>query len=134
MKTHYQRRATLCALLAIALPGTAMIATSGCGGKKDQSQIIGRLLNAPAEFANRDLDVVGKVVKTFDPTGGLLGLAAYQVEDGSGKIWVISRAGAPSVGQDIRLKARLRRDPLPVAISLPGVSLTLLDELERQRR
>ncbi|MBC7807330.1 MAG: hypothetical protein H7145_14415 [Akkermansiaceae bacterium] len=123
----------LCALLAVALPGAALVVT-GCGGKKDQSQIIGRLLNAPTEFANRDLDIVGKVVNTFDPTGGLLGLAAYQVEDGSGKIWVVSRAGAPSIGQEIRLKARLRRDPLPIAISLPGVSVTLLDELERQRR
>ncbi len=134
MKTQYRIRTMLCALLAVALPGTALIATAGCGGKKDQSQIIGRLLNSPTEFANRDLDIVGKVVNTFDPTGGILGLAAYQVEDSSGKIWVISRAGAPSVGQEVRLKARLRRDPLPIAVSLPGVSVTLLDELERQRK
>lgn len=133
MRTQYRTRTLLCALLAVALPGTALIAT-GCGGKKDQSQIIGRLLNSPTEFANRDLDINGKVVNTFDPTGGLLGLAAYQVEDGSGKIWVISRAGSPSIGQDIRLKARLRRDPLPVAVTLPGVSVTLLDELERAKR
>ncbi|MBC8138899.1 MAG: hypothetical protein H8F28_23735 [Fibrella sp.] len=133
MKTQNGTRTLLCALLAVTLPGMAMIVT-GCGGKKDQSQIIGRLLNSPTEFANRDLDIVGKVVNTFDPTGGLFGLAAYQVEDGSGKIWVISRAGAPSVGQDVRLKARLRRDPLPIAVTLPGVSVTLLDGLERQRR
>lgn len=133
MKIRYRTRTMLCALLAVALPGTALIAT-GCGGKKDQSQIIGRLLNSPNDFANKDLDITGKVVNTFDPTSGLLGFAAYQVEDGSGKIWVISRAGSPSVGQDIRLKARLRRDPLPVAVSLPGISVTLLDELERIRR
>ena len=131
MRTH-RTGAMVCALLAVAVP-SGLLAT-GCDKKNDDSAIIGRLLNSPNEFADKELSITGKVVNNFDPSSGLLGLAAYQVEDQSGKIWVISRAGSPSIGQEVRLKARLRRDPLPVAVSLPGVSLTLLDELERQKR
>ena len=131
--TKYSLRVALCAALALAVPGFAML-TTGCDEKKDNTQIIGRLLNNPTEFSDKELSVIGKVTNRFDPTNGLLGLAAYQVDDGSGKIWIISRAGAPEIGQELHLKARLRRDPLPVAVTIPGISLTLLDELERGKK
>jgi hypothetical protein len=122
-------RSRICALVlmtaALLLPGALV---GGCRGQKVDK--ISRVLALPEEFEDRDATVAGRVVRVFDPTQGLLDLAAYQVEDDSGKIWVISRNGAPSVGREVGLKGRVRKD-FRLGSELLGSVLT---EVERRTK
>ncbi|MBC8102939.1 MAG: hypothetical protein H7Z41_10160 [Cytophagales bacterium] len=85
-----------------------LLVASGCKGVKVDE--ISRILADPTSYAQKDVTVAGRVTRVLDPSSGLLNVAAYQVEDRSGKIWVISRSGAPSVGTEVGLKARIRQD------------------------
>ena len=101
-------RPTLAALLAVCLL-PALIATGGC--KRGAGiERISRILADPFAFETRDVTVAGRVTRVLDPSSGLLQVAAYQVEDDTGRIWVISRNGAPSVGREVGLKGRVRQD------------------------
>ena len=95
-------------LLAVAALFSVLTLTGCKGGPRTEE--IARLLADPGSFDGRDVTVIGRVTRVFDPTAGLLGLSAYQVEDKTGRIWVVSRTGAPSVGSEIGLKGRLRED------------------------
>ena len=121
-----------CRVCALALMAATLLLSGalvgGCKGQKLDK--ISRILALPDEFENRDATVAGRVVRVFDPTQGLLGLAAYQVEDDSGKIWVISRNGAPSVGREVGLKGRVRKD-FRLGNELIGA---VLSEVERHNR
>jgi hypothetical protein len=86
----------------------ASVLLAGCS--KNSYDMISRILADPSSYSGKDVSVAGKVTLIFDPTAGLIGLSAYQVEDKSGKIWVISRTGAPSLGSEVGVKARVRQD------------------------
>jgi len=114
---------------ALALMASAPL-LSGCKGTKVEQ--ISRVLADPTSFNDRDVVVAGRVVRTFDPTSGLLGLSAYQVEDKTGRIWIVSRNGAPSVGTEVGLKGRINRD-LNLG-SLGPITGAVLNEIERKTR
>jgi hypothetical protein len=122
-----QKFAPVVAVLWIALAAAATF-TGGCRGRNAEQ--ISRILADPATFTGRDVNVAGRVVRVFDPTQGLLGLSAYQIEDRSGKIWVISRHGTPSEGQEVGLKGRVRQD-FRLGSELFGA---VLSEVERRTR
>lgn len=117
---------------AILLAVVALISISvlaGCkGGPKVEE--ISRVLADPTAFRDKDVVVAGRVTRVFDPTSGLLGLSAYQVEDKTGKIWVVSRTGAPSVGTEVGLKGRLRED-FKLGSEVFGA---VINEVERRSR
>jgi hypothetical protein len=92
----------------IAFAVLASLLAAGCS--KSHMDMISQILADPASYSGKDVTVGGKVTRVFDPTAGLIGLSAYQIEDKSGKIWVISRSGAPSVGSEVGVKAKVRQD------------------------
>ena|SRR5690348_9821792 len=52
----------------------------------------------PGKYQGRDVTVVGEVTESF----GLLGNGAYQLNDGTGSVWVISQGfGVPGKGARI---------------------------------
>src|SRR5690348_4522510 len=56
---------------------------------------IGRINADPSRYQNRDVSVEGNVTSSF----GALGTGGYQIDDGTGKIFVISTgSGVPSKG------------------------------------
>lgn len=122
--SRFARSFAVLAIVSAALGGLA----GGC--KKTHLDPISRILNDPAAFAARDVTVAGRVTRVFDPSSGLLSLSAYQVEDRSGKIWVLSHQGAPSVGREVGLKGRVRQD-FRVGGELFGA---VLNEVERRTR
>jgi hypothetical protein len=122
MKQVFSAASVVAALFVLA--GLA----GGCKGERRDP--INRILADPASFASKDVTVAGRVVRVIDPTQGLLNYAAYQVDDGSGKIWVISRTGAPSEGQEVGLKGRVRQD-FKLGAELLGA---VLNEMERRTR
>jgi hypothetical protein len=54
----------------------------------------GRIQADPSRYQNRTVKVSGTVVTSV----GLLGSGGYQIEDQTGKIYVISQTGVPSKG------------------------------------
>ncbi|HEY2018481.1 MAG TPA: hypothetical protein VGH38_33475 [Bryobacteraceae bacterium] len=82
----------LSTILACALFATA------CGSVK-----IGRINADPSRFRNQTVHVTGNVVTSV----GLLGTGGYQVEDDTGRIYVISRSGVPSRGSRVTVTGRV---------------------------
>jgi hypothetical protein len=58
---------------------------------------IGRINADPSRFVNRTVRVNGTVTTSF----GALGKGAYQIEDSSGKIYVLSASGVPNKGSRV---------------------------------
>jgi hypothetical protein len=67
---------------------------SSCGATR-----INRILNDPTRWQNRTVRVDGTVTNAV----GAFVVGGYQVEDGTGKIFVISNRGVPSKGSRVRV-------------------------------
>jgi hypothetical protein len=76
----------------LVIAAAAML--TACGSIK-----IGRINADPSRYANRTVSVNGRVTNSV----GILGTGGYQIEDETGKIFVISRSGVPSRGADVRV-------------------------------
>src|SRR6187455_3114221 len=81
-----------CAIAALAL------LTAACGSVR-----IAKINADPSRYANRTVSVNGRVTNSV----GLLGTGGYQLDDGSGKIFVLSRTGVPSSGSAVRVTGKV---------------------------
>lgn len=81
---------TLC-LTVIAMSLTL----SACGPTR-----IGRILADPSRYQNRSVTVEGNVTNVV----GAFIAGAYQVEDPTGKIYVLSTSGVPNKGVRVQVK------------------------------
>lgn len=77
----------------IMLAMAAALVLSGCGTVR-----IGRILADPSRYQNRSVAVEGRVTNVV----GALNVGVYQVDDGTGKIFVVSNRGVPT--RDARVK------------------------------
>lgn len=68
--------------------------TAACGSVR-----IARINADPSRYANRTVSVNGQVTNSV----GFLGTGGYQIDDGTGTIYVISRTGVPSRGARVRV-------------------------------
>ncbi len=82
----------------IVLPLAAALLLAGCGTTR-----IGRILDEPNRYRNRTVRVNG----TVDTSFGALFTGVYQVDDGTGKIYVISNSGVPRKGTRVSVKGRV---------------------------
>ncbi len=118
------RRASVVALRAIAVVGVLLAA--GC---KEGRTRISSILNRPEEFRDRDVIIGGVVTKTNGADLVVTEAGAYQVDDGTGKIWVLTKNGLPERGQQVALKGTVAG-----GLRLGGESLgAVLREIERRR-
>jgi hypothetical protein len=63
-----------------------------------QHPSIGELTSNPARYAGKEVAVAGTVVSSF----GLLGSGAFELDDGTGRIWVLSQSyGVPGKGAKV---------------------------------
>ena len=81
---------TIVVLAAVLLAGCAPVT-------------IGRINADPSRFQNRTERVTGRVTNSV----GLLGKGGYQLEDNTGKIYVISGRGVPSRGAQVTVTGRV---------------------------
>jgi hypothetical protein len=85
-------------LIAALLASLALLA--GC----PQGHKISDLERNPGRYAGKEVAVSGTVSNSF----GALGTGAYEVDDGTGKIWVISTGyGVPSKGAHVTVAGGL---------------------------
>ena len=77
-----------------------VLVLTGCGATR-----IGRVLQEPYRYQNRDVTVEGRVTTAFGANiPGVNIPGVYQVDDGSGKIYVVSTRGVP--GKDARVRVK----------------------------
>jgi hypothetical protein len=72
----------------------------GCGARTKISDIN----QDPGRYSNKDVTVAGTVTESF----GALGTGAYQIDDGTGKIWIVStQSGVPGKGTQVAATGRI---------------------------
>lgn len=82
---------------------------------------IGRITADPSRFRNQTVRVSGTVTNSV----GVMGKGGYQIEDPTGKIYVVSGSGVPSRGSRVTVKGRV----LPGAEVLgTAVGVTIREE------
>ena len=69
-----------------------------------EKKSINQILADPQRYANREVGIEGRVVKSYS----VLGNGAYQVDDGTGKLWVVSKTGVPREGARVAVKGTIR--------------------------
>jgi hypothetical protein len=79
--------------------GFAVIGLSGCS----RTIHIRDLLDRPQEYDGKTVQVEGTVTQSV----GVLGTGAFEIDDGTGKIYVVARgSGVPREGAKTRAKGR----------------------------
>jgi hypothetical protein len=111
--------------LAFAL-GCALLA--GCG---ESTTRISDIAGSPDHYRDRAVNVAGEVSQVYELPLGITNVAAYRVSDGTGQIWVVSHAGAPVVGDRVRIKGRV--EPI-TALNVPVFGNILGSVIEEERR
>jgi hypothetical protein len=106
-------------LTLLLIVGTLVLAA--CPGRTS----IEKINRDPGRYSGKEVAIGGRVSNSF----GLLGSGVYQVEDGTGEIWVFSqRYGVPSNGAKVGVKGTISQ-----GFSFGGRSFALiLKETERR--
>jgi hypothetical protein len=92
-KIGYQPGALLSVIVFSALIMT------GC-----EQKTINEIKADPARYANREVTIVGNVTQSVS----VMGKGAYEIDDGTGKLWIISDTGVPRKGARVGVKGKIR--------------------------
>lgn len=117
-------RKTLLALMAAFVIVT--ILAVGCTDRIS----IAKILNNPDRYINKEVTIAGQVTKTYQVNLIISETGAYQVDDGSGKIWVITKSSVPSEGTQVGLTGTVsdKTDFLDVTLGV------LIQETDRRTK
>jgi hypothetical protein len=88
-----ERFALLAAMALVAL------IFSGCDQKT-----INEIKADPSRYANKDVAVAGNVTRSYSA----LGKGVYEIDDGTGKLWVVSDKGVPRKGTRVVVQGNIR--------------------------
>jgi hypothetical protein len=99
----------------------AMVVLAAC----PQQVTVAEIKADPGRFSGKEVTISGNVTSSF----GALGQGAYEVEDGTGKIWVLTESGGvPGQGARVRVSGRVN-----TGITFAGRSFgTVLRESSRK--
>jgi hypothetical protein len=87
---------------------------------------IARINSDPGRYRGKEVGVVGRVTDSY----GVLGNGAYEIDDGTGKIWVATRRGIPSRGTQVGTKGYVHN-----GFSFGGRSYgTVIEETDRRTK
>jgi hypothetical protein len=68
-----------------------------------KQETISRINADPGRYRNKDVGIVGNVTDSY----GVLGNGAYEIDDGTGRIWVVTTRGVPSKGSRVGTKGKI---------------------------
>jgi hypothetical protein len=89
-----------------------------------EKQTISRINADPGRYRNKEVGIVGTVTDSY----GVLGNGAYEIDDGTGRIWVVTMRGVPSRGSRVGAKGKIH-----TGLSWGGKSFgTVLQETDRK--
>jgi hypothetical protein len=114
-----QRSRKAAAVLAVLV--TTVLLTA-CPSQTNISKI-----NAdPDRYRGKEIGIAGTVTNSY----GALGQGAYEIDDGTGRIWVATRRGVPSRGSRVGAKGYVHN-----GFSFAGRSFgTVVEETDRRAR
>ena len=92
-RRRYERYALLVAAIVWAL------AMSGC-----EQKTINEIRANPSRYANHEVSVAGTVTRSYS----IVGRGAYEIDDGTGKLWIVSEKGVPREGARVVVKGTIR--------------------------
>ena len=105
----------------------AALLLAGC---KEGRTSISAILGQTDRYVDRDVYVGGTVVKAYAADLFIAEAGAYQVDDGTGKIWVLTKNGVPREGQEVSLKGTVAS-----GLKIGGETLgAFLREVDRRAR
>jgi hypothetical protein len=100
-----------------------LVVTVALASCKGGATPIKTLLDDPSRFDKQTVRIAG----TVDGGVGLLGYGSYHVDDGTGKLWVVSKSGgAPRDGAQVGVEGEFRS-----AFTLGDMSGVVLIEKQR---
>lgn len=84
--------------------GAVCLVLAGC----PEQTTIGRINEDPGRYVNREVTLHGTVSNSFGVALGGFGQGAYELDDGTGKIWIlVEKGGTPSKGARVRTVGRV---------------------------
>lgn len=108
------------AVFLVLLIGTLLL--TACPSQTN----IAKINRDPDHYRNKEVGIVGRVTDSY----GVMGAGAYEIDDGTGKIWVATRRGVPSRGSRVGTKGYIHS-----GFSFAGRSFgTVLEETDRRSR
>lgn len=112
---HLLKKLTLASL---AISATLLL--TACPKQTTISQI-----NAdPGRYRNKEVGLVGRVTDSY----GFMGKGAYELDDGTGRIWVATERGVPGRGARVGIKGHVIN-----GITIGGRNFgTVLEETDRK--
>jgi len=84
-------------LLSAILVG--MLALTACPSKTT----ISKINSDPGKYQNKEVGLIGTVTDSY----GVLGNGVYELDDGTGRIWVVTTRGVPSRGSRVGVSGRV---------------------------
>lgn len=107
-------------VLAVLIATTLLL--TACPDQTNISKI-----NAdPDRYRGKEIGIVGRVTDSY----GVMGAGAYEIDDGTGKIWVATRRGVPSKGSRVGAKGYVHN-----GFSFAGRSFgTVMEETDRRTK
>jgi hypothetical protein len=83
----------------------------------------------PGRFLNKEVAVVGTVTQSIGAGIGSFGAGVYQVDDGSGRLWVLAKGrGVPAKGAKVGVKGHVSQSVVFLGINYA----TILQESDRR--
>ena len=85
----------------VFLVAVGILFVAGCSG----STRIADINRDPGRYAGKDISITGSTANAF----AVLGNGVYQVDDGSGTIWVFTQNGVPNAGVKLTVTGRVEQ-------------------------
>src|SRR5262249_43380265 len=106
--------------LLVVVSSLLIVFLLGC----PQEKKIGEINQDPQRYVNKDIAVKGTVTNSFSA----LVTGAYELDDGTGKLWVLSNGGVPAKGTRVGARGNIE-----TGFSFGGRNFgTILHEKERK--
>ena len=108
------------AVFVVLIAGTLLL--TACPSQTN----IGKITADPDRYRGKEIGIAGTVTDSY----GIPGAGAYEIDDGTGKIWVATKRGVPSRGARVGAKGYVHN-----GFSFAGRSYgTVIEETDRRAR
>jgi hypothetical protein len=85
---------------------------------------ISKINGDPARYREKEVVVVGRVTDSY----GVMGTGAYELDDGTGRIWVAATRGVPARGSRVGVKGEVH-----TGLTVSGRNFgTIIEETDRR--
>jgi hypothetical protein len=108
---------------------SALVFQMGCAVRT-----INQIMADPQRYANKEVGIKGEVTESYS----VVGHGAYRVDDGTGRLWVVSEKGVPRKGAKIVARGTIKDaynfGDLGTLIKLPEKASSGMVMIEREHK